>query len=179
MTATALPGVCWLEPIVHEDHRGHLFEVWRADVLDAVIGPGVTFVQENQSHSRRNVLRGIHVQLQPPQGKLVRVVAGEILDVAVDLRRRSPTFGQWVGVTLSAGNHRQLWVPPGFGHAFLVLGEQATVLYKMTAVHLQDKQGAVRWDDPQLGIDWPLQGPPVLSAKDAQAPLLGEATLPD
>lgn len=174
--STSLPGVLLLEPRAFTDARGFFFESWnRRSFLDAT-GVDVEFVQDNHSRSRRHVLRGIHYQLVRPQGKLVRVVRGAVFDVAVDLRRSSPTFGRWVGVELSESNQRQLWIPPGFGHAFLVLSDEADVLYKTTEYWFAEHERALRWDDPRLRIDWPLQGAaPVLAAKDAAAPLLDAA----
>ena len=173
---TRLPEVLIIEPVVHRDERGDFMEAWNESAFRAATGLDVRFVQDSQSHSRRNVLRGIHYQVVRPQGKLVRAVTGTVFDVAVDLRRSSPRFGQWVGVELSAENRRQMWVPPGFGHGFLVLSGSADVLYKATDEWLPEQQRAVRWSDPALGIDWPLGGAsPLLSATDRAAPLLAQA----
>ena len=177
--STSLDGVLILEPDVLADPRGHFFESFNARVFREATGADVAFVQDNQSHSQRNVLRGIHYQLVRPQGKLVRVGSGRIFDVAVDLRRSSPQFGHWVGVELSADNRRQLWVPPGFGHAFLVLSDAADVLYKTTEYWYGVHDRAVRWSDPTVGIRWPLAVAPVLSDKDANAPTLEQAELFD
>ncbi len=178
---TDLPGVLILEPRVHADPRGFFMESWSQRVLDQAVGHAVHFVQDNHSRSCCGVLRGLHFQRPPhAQGKLVRVVAGRIFDVAVDIRRRSPDFGRWVGVELSADNHRQLWIPAGFAHGFAVLSEFADVLYKTTDYHAADCEGAIRWDDPRLGVAWPdMGGKPILSAKDAQAPGFDRAALFD
>ena len=184
----AVQGPLLLTPRVFGDERGFFFESWNArrlaELLAAHGQPAPTFVQDNHSRSSRGVLRGLHVQLPPhPQGKLVRCVVGEIFDVAVDIRYASATFGQWVGAPLSADNHQQLWVPPGFAHGFLTLSEQAEVLYKTTDFWSRDCERAIRWDDPEVAIAWPLEvltgGMPALEApqlsdKDAGAPLLAE-----
>jgi dTDP-4-dehydrorhamnose 3,5-epimerase len=175
VTATDLPEVLLLEPRVFSDERGFFFESWNAKTFADATGLAVKFVQDNHSFSRRAVLRGIHYQVVRPQGKLVRVVAGTVLDVAVDLRRSSPRFGRWVAVELSAENYRQLWVPPGFGHAFVVMSGAATFLYKTTDYWFAEHDRSLRWNDPALGIDWRLQGEPVLAPKDASAPLLADA----
>jgi dTDP-4-dehydrorhamnose 3,5-epimerase len=167
-----VPDVRILEPRVFADDRGYFFESWNARVFAQATGVDVRFVQDNESCSRRNVLRGIHYQLVRPQGKLVRVAAGTVLDVAVDLRRSSPTFKQWVAVELSAENRRQIWIPAGFGHGFVVRSEAATFLYKTTEYWYAEHDRCVRWNDPQLGIDWGLSEYPVLAPKDASAPLL-------
>lgn len=172
---TALPEVLILEPRVFEDDRGFFMESWNARTFAQVTGLNVTFVQDNHSRSARNVLRGIHYQLHKPQGKLVRVVAGLVFDVAVDLRQASPTFGRWVGVELSADNKRQLWVPVGFGHAFVVRSETADLLYKTTDYWYPEHERCLRWNDPALRIDWSLDGEPVLTGKDAEAPVLTNA----
>jgi dTDP-4-dehydrorhamnose 3,5-epimerase len=176
VAATALPEVLILEPKVFGDERGFFLESYNARVFREATGLEVTFVQDNHSRSARNVLRGIHYQVVRPQGKLVRVVSGAVFDVAVDLRRSSPRFGQWVGVELSAQSHRQMWIPPGFGHAFLVLSDFADFLYKTTDYWIADYDRAVRWDDPGLAVEWPLAGAaPVVSARDAAAPSLAAA----
>jgi dTDP-4-dehydrorhamnose 3,5-epimerase len=172
---TALPEVLILEPRVFSDERGYFFESWNARAFAEATGLSVEFVQDNQSRSRAGVLRGIHYQVVRPQGKLVRAVAGTVLDVAVDLRRSSPRFGRWVAVELSGENQRQMWVPPGFGHAFLARSETATFLYKTTDYWFAEHERTLRWDDPQVGIDWGLSSAPVLAAKDAAAPLLVDA----
>ncbi len=178
--STALPEVLVLEPKVFGDSRGFFFESYNRKTFAADTGLDVEFVQDNHSRSARGVLRGIHYQLVRPQGKLVRAVAGAVWDLAVDLRRSSPRFGRWVGVELSAENQRQLWVPPGFGHAFVVLSETADFLYKTTDYWYPEHERSVVWNDPDLAIDWPLDGAaPQLAAKDAQAPRLAEAEVYD
>jgi dTDP-4-dehydrorhamnose 3,5-epimerase len=174
---TPLAEVILIDPDVSDDERGHFFESFNARVFRRISALDVTFVQDNQSCSRRGVLRGLHYQLPPAtQGKLVRVVAGSVFDVAVDLRRSSPTFGRWVGDELSADNRRQMWVPPGFGHGFLALSDDAEVLYKVTEYYAREHERAIRWNDPNIGIAWPLdRAAPLLSAKDATAPLLADA----
>lgn len=175
---TALEGVLILEPKLFGDARGWFMEAYNARAFTEATGLAPNFVQDNQSLSSRGVLRGLHYQLgEHPQDKLVRVLSGEIFDVAVDIRRSSPTFGQWVGVHLSGQNRRQVWVPRGFAHAFVVLSETAEVLYKVTDVYDPAGERSIRWDDPAIGIDWPLDTPPLLSAKDADAPLLAGADL--
>jgi dTDP-4-dehydrorhamnose 3,5-epimerase len=165
---TAIPDVAVVEPKVFGDARGFFFESFNRKGLEAALGRSLEFVQDNHSLSARNVLRGIHYQLPNPQGKLVRVVRGEVFDVAVDLRRNSPTFGRWVGETLSAENRRQLWIPEGFGHGFLVLSAEAEFLYKTTDYWHPEHERCIRWDDPELAIAWPLEGAaPVVSQKDA------------
>lgn len=174
---TALPEVLILEPRVFGDARGFFTESWNEQTFNKAVGHDVRFVQDNHSRSARGVLRGLHFQLPPhTQGKLVRVVSGAVFDVAVDMRRSSANFGRWVGVELSADNHRQLWVPPGFAHGFLVLSETADFLYKTTDFYAPQAEGCVRWDDPTIGVRWPETGVvPVLAEKDAKAPLLAEA----
>ena len=179
-TAAGVPvqGPLLLTPRVFGDERGFFFESWNQQACNAAAGD-TAVVQDNHSRSSRGVLRGLHYQLPPhPQGKLVRCVLGEIFDVAVDIRRSSPTFGQWVGAVLSADNKQQLWVPAGFAHGFLTLSEQAEVLYKTTDFWSRECERAIRWDDPQLAIAWPLEAlagaEPQLSEKDAVAPLLAE-----
>jgi dTDP-4-dehydrorhamnose 3,5-epimerase len=176
---TGLEGVLILEPTVFADARGTFFESFNAKGFLQATGVDVEFVQDNQSRSTRNVLRGIHYQVMRPQGKLVRVVSGRIFDVAVDLRRSSRTFSRWIGVELSADNHRQLWVPVGFGHGFLALSDSADVLYKTTEYWFGEHDRAVLWNDPTLGIEWPLEAAPIVSDKDAAAPLLARAQLFD
>ena len=175
VTPTALPEVLLIEPRVFGDDRGFFMESWNARAFNEATGLDVAFVQDNHSYSTRNVLRGIHYQVVRPQGKLVRVVTGSVFDVAVDLRRSSPTFGRWVGYELSAANKLQMWIPPGFGHGFVVLSESADFLYKTTDYWIGQHDRALRWNDPAIGIDWPLQGEPILAAKDATAPLLDAA----
>ncbi|MBH3365600.1 dTDP-4-dehydrorhamnose 3,5-epimerase [Pseudomonas sp. URMO17WK12:I11] len=164
--ATALPEVLIIEPKVFGDSRGSFFESFNAREFARLTGAEVEFVQDNHSRSGRGVLRGLHYQVANTQGKLVRVVQGEIRDVAVDVRRHSPTFGQWVAVHLSAENHRQLWIPAGFAHGFAVMGDSAEFLYKTTDYYNPQADRCIRWDDPTLAIDWGLQQPPVLSDKD-------------
>jgi len=174
--STALPGLLILEPKVFGDTRGFFFESFNAQDFAKVTGVlDVNFVQDNHSRSAQGVLRGLHYQIQQPQGKLVRVTEGEVFDVAVDIRRSSPHFGQWVGVHLSADNKRQLWVPPGFAHGFAVLSASAEFLYKTTDYYAPAHERCVVWNDPSLAIDWPLQSTPLLAAKDAQAPVLAQA----
>jgi dTDP-4-dehydrorhamnose 3,5-epimerase len=176
---TSLQGVLVLEPKVFTDARGFFFESFNAKAFRQATGAEVDFVQDNQSRSIRNVLRGIHYQLARPQGKLVRVASGRIFDVAVDLRRSSMTYSRWVGVELSADNGRQLWIPAGFGHAFLALSDSADVLYKTTEYWFGEHERCVLWSDPALAIRWPLQGAPIVSDKDACAPSLAQAQLFD
>lgn len=171
---TALPDVLLLEPRVFGDARGFFMESWNRKTFSD-LGLDLDFVQDNHSRSAKGVLRGIHYQLQQPQGKLVRVVSGAVYDVAVDLRRSSPHFGRWVGYELSAENHRMMWVPPGFGHGFLVLSEMADFMYKTTAYYAPEWDRGIRWDDLDLGIQWPLEGVPQLSAKDQVLPLFKDA----
>jgi dTDP-4-dehydrorhamnose 3,5-epimerase len=180
-TPTALAEVLLLEPTVFRDERGYFFESFNQQVFDQAVGGRVVFVQDNHSRSVRGVLRGLHYQLPPhAQGKLVRVVQGAVYDVAVDIRRSSPTFGRWVGVELSADNFRQLWIPPGYAHGFVALTDSAEFLYKTTDVWVKSCDRAVRWDDPELAIDWKLPLPqPLLAAKDRAAPLLRDADLFD
>lgn len=163
---TAIPDVVIIEPKVFGDSRGFFFESFNARAFAEQTGVDVTFVQDNHSRSQKGVLRGLHYQLQNPQSKLVRVVQGEVLDVAVDIRKHSPTFRQWVAVRLSADNHRQLWVPAGFAHGFVVLSESAECLYKTTDYYNPSAERCIRWDDPTLAIDWELAEQPQLSAKD-------------
>ncbi len=172
---TALPGVMVIEPRVFGDARGFFFESWNRRAFAEAVGRDVEFVQDNHSPSERNVLRGLHYQLRQAQGKLVRVAAGEVYDVVVDLRRSSPTFGKWVGERLSAENRRMLWVPPGFAHGFLVLSERAEFLYKTTDYYAPEHERSLLWNDPALGIDWPLDGPPLLKPKDAAGTPLAQA----
>ncbi|HBD35457.1 MULTISPECIES: dTDP-4-dehydrorhamnose 3,5-epimerase [Cupriavidus] len=174
---TAIPEVLILEPKVFGDDRGFFFESFNARVFEEATGLKRNFVQDNHSRSVRNVLRGLHYQIQKPQGKLVRVVSGEVFDVAVDLRRSSPTFGKWVGVSLSAENKRQLWVPEGFGHGFVVTSESADFLYKTTDYRYAEHERSLAWDDPDIGVHWPVNGMPTLAAKDASAKRLVEAEL--
>ena len=175
VTPTAIADVLVLEPKVFGDARGFFFESFNARDFAQATGLTHDFVQDNHSKSARGVLRGLHYQIQHPQGKLVRVVQGEVFDVAVDLRRRSPTFGRWVGERLSADNKRQLWVPPGFAHGFVVLSESAEFLYKTTDYWYPEHERSLLWNDPELGIDWPISDAPQLAAKDAAAARLKDA----
>lgn len=179
VTKTAIEGVLILEPKVFGDERGFFYESFNQRAFDEAVGHSVNFVQDNHSRSAKGVLRGLHFQRAPhEQGKLVRAVRGSVFDVAVDIRRDSPTFGKWVGVELSEENHRQLWIPGGLAHGFLVTSESADFLYKTTSFYAPQSEGSIRWDDPTLGIEWPLGTmPPALSAKDASAPFL-TATAP-
>lgn len=163
---TTIPEVFLIEPKVFGDDRGFFYESWNRKAL-ADLGLDVDFVQDNHSKSQRGVLRGLHYQIRHPQGKLVRVVAGEVFDVAVDLRRSSPTFGKWVGFTLSAQNKRLAWIPPGFAHGFVVTSETAEFLYKTTDYWFPEHERSLLWNDPAIGIEWPLDGEPKLAAKDA------------
>jgi dTDP-4-dehydrorhamnose 3,5-epimerase len=174
VTRAAIPDVLVLEPKVFGDARGFFLESWNARTF-AEAGLPATFVQDNHSRSPRGVLRGLHYQIVQPQGKLVRVVAGEVFDVAVDLRRASPTFGRWVGERLSGDNKRILWIPPGFGHGFLVLSESADFLYKTTDYYAPEHERVIAWNDPDLAITWPLEGAPTLSARDAVGARLRDA----
>jgi dTDP-4-dehydrorhamnose 3,5-epimerase len=178
VTATRIPDVLIFEPKVFGDARGFFMESFNGKVFDEAVGRHVEFVQDNHSRSAKGVLRGLHYQIQQPQGKLVRVSNGAVFDVAVDIRKSSNTFGQWVGVELSAENNRQLWVPPGFAHGFLVLSETADFLYKTTDYYAPAHERSIAWNDPGLGIEWPLfNTTPVLSAKDAQGRSFDEAEL--
>jgi dTDP-4-dehydrorhamnose 3,5-epimerase len=173
---TAIPDVVLIRPRVFGDARGFFLESWEVRKF-AAAGLDVTFVQDNHSHSARHTLRGLHYQIEQAQGKLVRVVAGAVYDVVVDIRRSSPNFGRWLGFTLSAENQHMLWVPPGFAHGFLVLSESAEFLYRVTDFWAPQHERAIRWDDPQLAIEWPLpaESVPLLSGKDAVAPLFAQA----
>jgi len=174
-TQLAIPDVFLLEPRVFGDERGFFYESFNQRQFDQATGKSVTFVQGNHSRSAKNVLRGLHYQIKQPQGKLVRVVIGEVYDVAVDIRRSSPTFGQWVGEILSADNKKQLWVPAGFAHGFIVLSAYAEFLYQTTDYWAPEYERCIIWNDPLLAIDWPIDGDPVLSAKDAQGNLFQTA----
>jgi dTDP-4-dehydrorhamnose 3,5-epimerase len=166
-TALEIPDVLLIEPTVFGDARGFFFESFNARSFEAATGLKRSFVQDNHSKSSRNVLRGLHYQIQQPQGKLVRVVQGEVFDVAVDLRKSSRTFGKWVGAHLSGENKRQLWVPEGFAHGFVVLSDTAEFLYKTTDYYAPQHERSLLWNDPTLNIQWPIEGMPVLAAKDA------------
>jgi dTDP-4-dehydrorhamnose 3,5-epimerase len=178
VTATAIPEVLIIEPQVFGDARGFFFESFNQKAFNAATGLDTQFVQDNHSRSSRGVLRGLHYQLQQPQGKLVRVVRGAVFDVAVDIRKSSPTLGRWVGVELSEENHQQLWVPPGFAHGFLVLSESADFLYKTTDYYAPAHERCIAWNDPDIGIAWPsLDGPPLVSQKDAAGKSFAAADL--
>ena len=176
---TAIDGVLVLEPALFGDERGFFMESFNQRLFDDAVGHPVAFVQDNHSRSARGVLRGLHFQRAPhAQGKLVRVSAGAVFDVAVDIRPGSASYGRWVGIELSAANHRQMWIPPGLAHGFLVLSDSADFLYKTTDYYAPQAEGGLRWDDPALAISWPDAGvPPLLSAKDAAAPGLHDLKL--
>ena len=174
-TQGALPEVLVLEPRVFGDDRGFFLESYNQRVFRETTGIDAKFVQDNHSRSARNVLRGLHYQLKQAQGKLIRVVAGEVFDVAVDLRRLSPRYGRWMGQRLSADNKRMLWIPPGFAHGFLALSEFAEVLYKATDYYAPEHERCVLWNDPDIGVDWPLTGEPLVSEKDAGGRRLADA----
>ena len=174
-TPAAIPEVLVIEPKVFGDARGFFYESFNGKAFDEAVGRHVEFVQDNHSRSAKGVLRGLHYQIQHAQGKLVRVVEGEVFDVAVDIRKSSPNFGKWVGVTLSMENHRQLWVPPGFAHGFLVLSESAQFLYKTTDYWFPEHERSILWNDPAIGIEWPVDFEPLLAAKDAAAKRLADA----
>lgn len=175
--ASDLPDVLIIEPKVFGDARGFFYESFNAKAFAQATGISTEFVQDNHSRSQKGVLRGLHYQIENAQGKLVRVTAGEVLDIAVDIRRSSKTFGQWVGVRLSAENHRQLWVPQGFAHGFVVLSDYAEFLYKTTDYYTPAAERCIRWDDPELAIDWQLDQTPLLSGKDQQGSDLKDADL--
>lgn len=177
VTRLDIQDVLLIEPKVFGDERGFFFESFNQAEFEAAVGRRVAFVQDNHSKSVRNVLRGLHYQIQHPQGKLVRVVAGEVFDVAVDIRSALPTFGRWVGATLTAENKKQLWVPEGFAHGFLVLSENAEFLYKTTDYYMPAHERCIVWNDPRIGIDWPIMEDPVLSAKDARGVPLAQAEI--
>jgi dTDP-4-dehydrorhamnose 3,5-epimerase len=176
---SALGGVLLFEPAVHGDSRGFFFESYREDLFRQAAGEARPFVQDNHSRSVRHVLRGLHYQIRQPQAKLVRVVVGEIFDVVVDLRRHSPTFGMWMGTRLSAENKRMLWIPEGFAHGFLVMSDAAEAVYKATAYYAPEHERSLGWNDPDVGVAWPLTAPPVLSAKDAKGRHLADCELFD
>lgn len=174
-TRLAIPDVVLIEPKVFGDARGFFYESFNQRDFNAATGTDYPFVQDNHSRSSQGVLRGLHYQIKQPQGKLVRVVQGAVFDVAVDIRKSSPTFGQWVGAELSADNHHQLWIPPGFAHGFVVLSDVAEFLYKTTDYYAPEHERCIAWNDPALAIDWRFKGTPNLSAKDAQGRLLEQA----
>ena len=173
---TAIPDVLIIEPKVFGDERGFFYESFNRRQFASLIGRDLDFVQDNHSRSEKNVLRGLHFQIQQAQGKLVRVIQGAVFDVAVDIRKSSPTFGQHVAIELSAENQRMLWVPEGFAHGFLVTSATAEFLYKTTAYYAPEYERSISWNDPALAIAWPIEGAPSLSAKDQQAPLLADVT---
>ncbi|HEY0286017.1 MAG TPA: dTDP-4-dehydrorhamnose 3,5-epimerase [Pseudomonas sp.] len=177
VTASEVPDVLIIEPKVFGDERGFFYESFNAKAFAEQTGVTAQFVQDNHSRSQKGVLRGLHYQVEHAQGKLVRVTAGEVFDVAVDIRRSSPTFGRWVGVHLSAQNARQLWIPPGFAHGFLVLSDDAEFLYKTTDYYTPSAERCIRWDDPELAIDWGVSAPPKLSAKDQDGKRFKDADL--
>ena len=178
-TPTAIPGVLIIEPKVFGDARGFFFESFNQKAFNDATGTDHQFVQDNHSRSAKGVLRGLHYQVNKPQGKLVRVVRGSVFDVAVDIRPDSPAYGRWVGVELTEDNHKQMWVPPGLAHGFLVLSDTADFLYKTTDYYAPEFERCVAWDDPSVGIEWPLEGlQPKLSAKDLAGQLLSASGLP-
>jgi dTDP-4-dehydrorhamnose 3,5-epimerase len=179
ITRSSIPDVLLIEPKVFGDARGFFYESFNQRLFDEAVGTHVEFVQDNHSRSAKGVLRGLHYQIQQPQGKLVRVVKGSVFDVAVDIRKSSPTFGQWVGFELSEENQRQMWVPVGFAHGFMVTSESADFLYKTTDYYAPQHEQAIVWNDPAVGAKWPDVGAPILSAKDQVAVQLGEAQVYD
>jgi dTDP-4-dehydrorhamnose 3,5-epimerase len=177
ITPTAIPDVLLIEPKVFGDARGFFYESFNHNVFTQATGLDVRFVQDNHSRSSKDVLRGLHYQIQQAQGKLVRVVRGAVFDVAVDIRQSSPTFGQWMGMELSEDNHRQLWIPTGFAHGFLVLSDSAEFLYKTTDYYAPQFERCIAWNDADIGIQWPLQNQPQLSSKDQAGLSLAQAEL--
>jgi dTDP-4-dehydrorhamnose 3,5-epimerase len=175
VTPLAIPDVLLIEPRIFGDERGFFFESFNQRQFEQIVGRTISFVQDNHSRSAKNVLRGLHYQIRQPQGKLVRVAAGEVYDVAVDIRASSPTFGHWVGVRLSAENKRMLWVPEGFAHGFVVLSDYAEFLYKTTDYWAPEHERSIRWNDPDLAIEWPVSADPILSSKDLAGKPLAEA----
>jgi dTDP-4-dehydrorhamnose 3,5-epimerase len=178
VTPTTIPDVLLIEPRVFGDARGFFFESFNRQGFREATGLDLDFVQDNHSRSGKGVLRGLHYQIEQPQGKLVRVVRGAVFDVAVDIRRGSATFGQWVGTELSEDNHRQLWIPPGFAHGFMVLSDSADFLYKTTDYYAPAHERCIAWNDPDIGIDWPADVTPQLSAKDQGGKRLADADVP-
>ena len=176
---TAIPDVLIIEPQVFGDERGFFYESFNARRFKELTGIATPFVQDNHSKSAQNVLRGLHYQITQPQGKLVRVVSGEVFDVAVDIRKNSPTFGKWVGAVLSAENKRQMWIPAGFAHGFVVTGDSAEFLYKTTDYWAPGAERCIAWNDPAIGIEWPINGMPALSEKDRNGKLLADAEVFD
>ncbi|BAQ62178.1 dTDP-4-dehydrorhamnose 3,5-epimerase [Geminocystis sp. NIES-3708] len=179
ITVTKIPDVLIIEPKIFGDERGFFFESFNSKSWQEKTGLNTNFVQDNHSRSQKNVLRGLHYQIQQPQGKLVRAILGEIFDVAVDIRKKSPTFGQWVGEILTAENKKQLWIPEGFAHGFLVLSENAEVVYKTNNFYAPEYDRAIRWDDGDININWNIKITPLLSQKDKNAPLLKDADIFD
>lgn len=175
VVATAIPEVKIIEPTVFGDERGFFMESYNQKLFEELTGFPVTFVQDNHSRSSQGVLRGLHYQIEKAQGKLVRVVKGAVFDVAVDIRKSRPTFGQWVSVELSESNRRQLWIPPGFAHGFLTLSASADFLYKTSDYYAPEHERSILWNDPDIGVDWPMDNQPQLSTKDQSAPRLREA----
>lgn len=175
VTPTAIPDVLIIEPKVFGDARGFFYESFNQKAFNEATGLSLNFVQDNHSRSGKGVLRGLHYQIEQPQGKLVRVVRGAVFDVAVDIRKASPTFGQWVGIELSEDNHKQLWVPPGFAHGFLVLSDSADFLYKTTDYYAPQHERSLLWNDPSVAVEWPISGNPQLAAKDAAGKRLQQA----
>ncbi len=175
LTRLDIPEICLIEPQVFGDARGFFFESFNQRQFNDALGREVIFVQDNHSRSAKNVLRGLHYQIMQPQAKLVRVVLGEVFDVAVDIRRGSPSFGQWLGEILSAENKKQLWIPEGFAHGFVTLSDHAEFLYKTTEYYAPDSERCIRWDDPELDIKWPFIGKPCISKKDNNAPSFVDA----
>lgn len=173
----AIPEILLIEPKIFIDDRGFFYESFNESSFAGLTGISVRFVQDNHSRSAKNVLRGLHYQIRQPQGKLVRVVTGEVFDVAVDVRRSSPSFGHWVGARLSAENKYQMWIPEGFAHGFVVLSESAELLYKATNYWAPEDERCIKWDDPAIGIEWPIDTMPLLSTKDQNGKLLSEAEL--
>lgn len=177
LVKTSIYEILILEPTVYGDDRGFFFESFNSARFYELTGINKNFVQDNHSKSAKNVLRGLHYQINQPQGKLVRVVSGEVFDVSVDIRKNSPTFGKWVGIYLSADNKKQIWIPEGFAHGFLVLSDTAEFLYKTTDYYAPEHERNIVWNDPEIGIEWPLREEPVVSAKDKSASLLADAEL--
>lgn len=177
ITKTTIPDVLIIEPNVFGDDRGFFFESYNKKSFEDATGIDAEFVQDNHSRSGKNILRGLHYQVKQPQGKLVHVVSGEVFDVAVDLRRESPTFGQWTSAYLSAENKKQIWIPPGFAHGFFVLSDEADFIYKTTDYYSPENERCIRWDDETLAIDWPCKEQPILSDKDANGVGFKEADL--
>ncbi|MBS0271328.1 MAG: dTDP-4-dehydrorhamnose 3,5-epimerase [Proteobacteria bacterium] len=175
--STGLSDVLILEPTIYKDERGFFFESFNKKVFHEIVGGKWEFVQDNLSRSTKGVLRGLHYQIQQAQGKLVQVLNGTVFDVVIDIRKSSPSFGQWVGIELSADNKRQVWIPPGFAHGFLVLSETADFYYKVTNFRASESERSIRWNDPQIAIEWPNEITPLLSPKDGNAPLLKEAEI--